>query len=552
MNLRGPATVSLVLVGSVVSRPAAGGGFFIPGQGPISTARGGAAVASAQDGEAISLNPAGIANTTGTVVQIGVVGLDYSMSFTRAGTYEPVTGESLPYADQPYPTVTNMAKPQFGIGSHQPLPVIAVVSDLGNRIDGLRAGFAIFPPQSYPFRNMNTVNGKPYYTVGANGRYGFPSFGDAPPPSRYDAIYQDAEVVLPSLAVAYRALPNLDFGARVSSGIASLKAAAALWGQTNYDEWAKADGLLTVDTKDNFVFTYGFGALYRPTSAIEVGANFSGPIHINAQGDAYAATGPEVKVGTAEVAVGPVGDNEARCAKGGTASKLKACIDLELPISVQVGGRYKFSDRAGNFRGDIELNLGWEHWGAKCDYIKDPHCLNPSDFHLLVDGRASLVSNPEAGVTLSEVILPHGLRDTYAARLGGSYVVPVAGDAVVIRGGLGYDTAAAKQGWERVDLDGAARTTLAAGASYKLATWSIDAGFGVILEGTRTANRNCNPTTGQAGCNGTGTDAPVENRQGPDPVNPTLIPIRQVENPVNQGTMSSHYLMWMIGASHRF
>lgn len=549
MNVRGLVIASL---GVALSRPALGGGFFIPGQGPISTARGGTAVASAQDGEAISMNPAGIAHTTGTVVQIGIVGVDYSMSFTRAGSYDPIAGESVSYAGQSYPTISNTSKPLYGIGSYQPLPVIAVVSDLGNRIPGLRAGLAIFPPQSYPFRNMNTVNGKPYFTVGSNGGYAFPSSGDAPPPSRYDAVYQDAQVILPSLAVAYRALPQLDIGARVSTGFAGIKAAAALWGQTNYEEWIKADGLLTVDAKDNFVFTYGLGALYRPTPSIEVGANFNGPMHVNARGDAYAATGAEVKVAGMGVEVGPIEDALAKCAKGGTADTLKACIDIQLPISAQVGGRYKFIDAASRFRGDVELNLGWEHWGAKCDYAKDPTCLDPSDFRLRVDARASVIGNPDLSVPLSEVRLPHGLRDTYSARLGGSYVVPLAGDAVVIRGGVGYDTAAAKKGWERVDLDGAARLTLAAGGSYKLATWSIDAGFGVILEGTRTANRNCNPTTGQQGCAGAGSDAPLDDRQGPDPINPVFVPIQQVENPVNQGTMSSHYLMWMIGASHRF
>lgn len=545
----------MMLLGSIVaSRPAIAGGFFTPGQGPISTARGGAAVASAEDGEAIAINPAGMAATTGTVVQIGFVGLDYAMSFARAGTYDSVANESLPYAGEPYPTITNTSKPRFGIGSYQPLPTIAVVSDLGGMVPGLHVGFGIYTPQAYPFRNMNSVNGRPYFTVGAGGRYGFPSFAEPlpPPPTRYDSIYQDAAVILPSLAVSYRVLPNLDVGARVSSGIASVKASAALWGEANYSEWIQRDALLTIDAKDNFAFTYGLGAMYRPTPSIELGANFSGPIHINARGNAFSAIGPEMKVANMDIAIGPVDDAQAKCAKGGTADTLKGCVDIELPMSVQVGGRYKFNDRAGRFRGDIELNLDWEHWGAKCDYAKDPHCLDPSDFHLLVDAKGSVVNNPALAITLAEVILPHGLRDTYAARLGGSYVLPVANDAVVIRGGLGYDTAAAKKGWERVDLDGAARTTLAAGASYKLATWSIDAGFGVILEGTRTANRDCNPSEGNAGCNGGNADAPIGNRQGPDPISPIRAPSQQVENPVNQGTMRSHYIMWMIGASHRF
>lgn len=549
MTLRNNAIISLVLVSS---GSATAGGFYVPGQGPISTGRAGAAVASAQDGEAIAINPAGLAATTGTVVQIGIVGLNYAMSFTRAGAYDAIPDEDLAFEGQPYPTITNRSKPRFGIGSHQPIPTIAVATDLGGTIPGLRLGVAIFAPQSYPFRDMNTVNGRPYFTLDPDGRYNFPNSGDPPPPSRYDVIYQSAEVILPSLAVAYRVLPELDVGARVTSGLATIKASAALWGVTNYEEWIKRDGLLTLDAKDNFAFTYGFGAMYRPIPAVEFGANFNAPINIHAQGDALAAVGPEVKVLGMGVSIAPIEDGQAKCGKGGTAEKLKGCVDIQLPMSVQVGGRYKFHDRTGKLKADVELDLEWQHWGAGCNDANDPSCRNPSDYHLIVDGRASLAGNPDLGVPLTEVLLRHGLRDTFAARLGGSYIVPVADDAVVIRAGAGYETGAAKPGWERLELDGAAQTTLTAGATYQLATWSFDAGFGLVLEGSRTANRNCNPVDGNVGCSGSGSDAPVDQRQGPDPVNPVISPSQQVENPVNQGTIRSHYLMWMVGASHRF
>lgn len=547
-------------VGVGLSGTALGGGELVPGQGPISTGRAGAAVASAEGGEAIAINPAGMASTTGTIVQIGIVTLDYAMSFARAGTYDPIAQESVPYAGQPYPTITNHPKPRFGIGSHQPVPTIAVVSDLGGAIPGLRAGFGISSPQIYPYRDMNTVNGKPYFVADGNGGYAFPSFGDPPPPTRYDVIYQDAEILLPSLAVSYRALPNLDLGLRLSSGVASIKAAAALWGVPNNEEWDKQDGVFTLDAKDYFAFTYGFGAMYRPTPEIELGVNFNAPLSVHAQGDALAAIGPEVKVLGMNVEISPIDDDQAKCAKGGTADKLKGCLDFIVPMSIQVGGRYKFRDRAGKFKGDIELNFDWQHWGAGCKYgpiqaiagSNDPYCPTPGNYRLVVDGRAGIAGMPGFAIPFSEVILPHGLRDTYAARLGGSYIVPVAGDDVIVRGGVGYDTAAAKPGWERLDFDGAARTTLAAGATYKLATWSFDAGFGLILEGSRSFDRGCNPTQSDVGCSGTGSDAPIDQRQGPDPINPVLSPSQQVESPVNQGRIRSHYLMWMVGASHRF
>jgi len=530
------------------------GGLFIPGNGVISTSRAGAAVASAEDGEAISINPAGIAKTVGTVVQIGVVAIDYAMSFTRAGTYDPIAEESVSYAGQPYPTITNDSKPKLGFGAFQPVPVIAVVSDLGGMIPHLHAGFGIYAPQGYPFRDMNTVNGKPYFIPDNATGYSFPTFGDPPPPSRYDIIHEDAAVILPSLAVSYSVLPELDIGVRLSAGFAHLQSTVAVWGLLNYEEWNKQDGIFTLSADDSFVPAYGLGATYRPTPEIEIGANFNSSIDIHAQGDALSVNGPAVSLNGAPVVLLPSTPGTARCSEGGTMAKLKGCVDVELPMSVQVGGRYKINDASGKLKGDIELDLDWEHWGAKCDYVKDPLCLDPSDFRVVVDGQVTTASMPASGINLKDNLVTHGLQDTYAARLGGSYIVPMDANALVIRGGLSYDTAAARKGWERADLDGAARTTIAAGASYKLPTWSIDAGFGVILEGTRTENRNCNPTAGPGmmGCDGSGTDAPVDLRQGPDPINPILVPSVQSENPVNQGTFTSHYIMFMLGASHRF
>ena len=53
-----------VIGGGVVaamSSVALAGGLFVPGSGAVSTSRAGAAVASTDDGEALSINPAGLA-----------------------------------------------------------------------------------------------------------------------------------------------------------------------------------------------------------------------------------------------------------------------------------------------------------------------------------------------------------------------------------------------------------------------------------------------------------------------------------------------------------
>lgn len=552
---------------------ATAGGLLLPGAGAISTARAGASVAAADDGEALALNPAGLASAgAGTFIQIGISAIDYFMSFRRNGVYDPST-DALPYEGSRYPTVTNNASPPLGFGSVQPVPVVAVVSDLGGMVPGLHAAFGLYAPNAYPFRDMNTVNGKPFFVPTANGGYDFPtSYDAAPPPSRYDIIREEAAIILPSVGAAYRINDKIDVGGRFSAGIATLKSTVAIWGQpNNYNEWIKQDGVFTLDAS-GFVYNWQLGTTVHPTPAIDLSATYTAPIWIHAKGTAISNNGPGVNLSGAPVAVTPVDDLSARCAKGGTPAQLKACVDVEIPMTAQIAARYKIKDETGKQRGDVELDLGWEHWGQSCDYTKDPTCLDPSDFHVTVDAQVAPVSTPNNGLPLKQQLVSHGLRDTYSARLGGSWNFPAGDNTVIARGGVGYDTAAAKTGWERADFDGAARTMIAAGASYKMKQLQIDAGFGVILEGTRTDPRTCNPTSGSPsatnagmGCAGTpgytggtpGQDNPPDQRQGPDTINPIESsglggPNVQAENPVNEGTFKSHYLFFMLGASYRF
>lgn len=523
---------------------ASAGGLFLPGAGTVSTSRAGAGTVSSNDGEAIAENPSGLANAgSGTLVTVGAVAFDYVMQFTRAGTYDVVdqpAGQSVSYAGDPYPTMKNEAKPPLGIGAYQPVPVISIVSDLGQKDGKMHLAFGIYAPNAYPFRKMDTVDGQHWAFDPAH-------FDAKPPPTRYDILEQEAAVILPSLAFAYRVTPDLDVGVRLSTGIANLKSTVALWGvPSNYEEFVKQDGIITLDAKDSFLPAGGLGATYRVSPNLEIGANYTSEIDIHAKGTAVSTNGPLVTLGTATPVVIPVPDDLSRCEKGGTQSALKACVDITLPMTAQLGARYKLLDGAGKQKGDIELDLDWENWSAGTDY------------RVVVDGEVVTTANmdPAGGIQLKDNLVRHGLQDTYGARLGGSYMIPMGnvarGDGITVRGGVGYDTAAAQTGWERADLDGAARTTVAAGASYQTGNTKIDLGFGVILEGTRTQDRGCNPTSANPGCGGTGSDQPINKRQGPDPITPIIDTENQTESPVNQGTFKSHYVMFMLGVSQRF
>jgi hypothetical protein len=73
------------------------------------------------------------------------------------------------------------------------------------------------------------------------------------------------------------------------------------------------------------------------------------------------------------------------------------------------------------------------------------------------------------------------------------------------------------------------------------------------MEGENNNPGDCNPIDPLAsGCNGGGVQAPLEDRQGPDPLNPLLVPEQQLQAPVNQGVFNSHYVMFMLGATTWF
>lgn len=513
---------------------ASAGGLLLPGSGAISTSRAGAAVASADDGEALSINPAGLAKAKGTTVTISAAAISYAMQFTRRGTYDAIAEVDVPYEGQPYGTVTNQSKPPLGFGSFQPVPVVAVVSDLGGSVKNLHAALGIYAPNAYPFRDMTqgyVFNGDPNV---------------APPPSRYDIMTQEAAVILPSLGVAYSITPQLDVGVRLSAGIADLKSTTVIWGQLgNYEEWVANDGLFSVKAKDNFVPAYGFGVTYRPAPALELGFNFTSQIDINAQGDATSENGSNVSLNGNPIVVRPVADAMSRCAPGGTNEAQKVCVELAIPLTAQLGARYKFLDANGGMKGDIELDLGYEHWGAE----------RTGEFRVVADATTFVVQADGTEVEalpIQDNIVSHRFQDVYNARVGGSYYIAQGANNIIIRGGLGYDTRAAEDGWLRADMDGAARTTLTVGAAYRTKKWEADLGGGAILEGTNSNAGNCNPSNAMPGCVGDGTENGLANRRGPDPISPVLLPAQQIEDPVSQGDYKSHYTLVMLGFSTWF
>ncbi|HEY5937105.1 MAG TPA: outer membrane protein transport protein [Kofleriaceae bacterium] len=515
------------------------GGMYLPGSGAISTSRAGAAIASVDSGEALGLNPAGLAKTTGTTITLSMAIIDYAMKFQRRGTYDAIPNVDLPYEGQPYPLVEDASTAPLGIGGFQPIPVFAVTTDLGGLVPNLTLAAGIYAPNSYPFRDLCTHQpgrGCVKYVLNRDPN-------ELPNPARYDVVDRDAKLFMPTLAASYRISPTLDVGARFGWGFSSVSSSIHVWSAPgNVVEDVGGDGLLEVEGKDNFVPSYGVGFTFRPTPTIEIAGTYNSEIQIRGKGTARTELGERSGASGIEVMVVPIPDEFAQCAPGGKVGAFKACINAQLPRTATVGARYKFLG-GGDERGDIELNVGWENWG------------NPASTDYRVQIDSEIVTSGGGGLAIKPNVVRHGFQDVFTARLGGSWRFPLGANKLIARGGIGHDTAAARTGWQRASIDGAARTTITAGAGLRTKRFQIDAGFGVVLEGSNNNPGECNPTSpipDELGCNGDGVQRPLEDRQGPDPINPLVVPDQQLEAPTNQGVFESRYVMFMLGATTWF
>jgi long-chain fatty acid transport protein len=516
----GVAAVAGFLALAAAAAGARAGGLFVPGYGSQAQPRAGAFVAKADDPSALYYNPAGLAGQKGTSAHLGVNFIAFNQSFQRAGVYEvPDEGPPPPWTGDPYPEVENEARPAIGVGRFQGIPLIGLATDLGG-ITPLVFGFGIIADHGYPERKISDS-------------YQFEDPGAPPPPQRYDIIEQDVAAAFPSLAVAYRIAPRVDIGVRVSWGFAGSKGRQHVWGIRNYTEDVHRDGLVELDVSDNFIPAAGVGLLYRPLDSVELGASYQTPKTLNMKGEGQAVLGTGLGLGGVQEIVAPENDTPL-CEGGGTAAALKSCLNLKLPQTASLGGRYVFRDRSGKERGDIELDVQWEDWSSA------------SDIEVIVDGKGGL-----SGFRLQPSLVRHGFRDTVSFRLGGAYGFDLGRSRLEARAGAAHDTAAAPLSWTRMDIDGMARTTLGAGLALELARLRFELGGGVVLEKDRSVPE-CNTSLDQLGCESPDVETPQASRDAPDPVQPLAGPNNQVESPFNAGTYSQGYVLLSLGVTYAF
>lgn len=504
------------------------GGLVVPGYGSQGQPRAGAFVAKADDGSALYYNPAGLAKQKGTSIHLGMNFIDFSQKYKRTGSYEAPgatdMGNAHSYTGDSYEQVSDNSTPAVGFGGFQGIPTFAVVSDLGGRSPVVIA-IGLIAEHGFPEREY----AEDYI------ENGFES-DTAPPPNRYDILEQDVSVAFPSLAAGYSITPKLDIGARVSWGFGGSKGTQILWGLRNYEEDIHSDSLFAVDVKDNFIPAASAGVLFRPNHMIELGANYSTPKKINFTGDGTAILGTNLGLGDEKDFIMP--ENEfpnPDCVGTGTITALHSCVNLTLPQTATVGGRYIFRDMTGREVGDIEFDVQWEDWSAA------------SDIEVIVNGKSGLT-----GLQINPVISKHGFQDTFSFRLGGSYGFDLGKNRLTARAGAAYDTAAAPNSWTRLDLDGMARTTLGSGLAYDMSNMRFELGAGLVLEQDRTVADDCNPDIDNLGCGTPGVETPQDERDRPDPPQPLNGTGNQIESPFNAGHYEQGYVLLSAGVTYMF
>jgi long-subunit fatty acid transport protein len=231
--------------------------------------------------------------------------------------------------------------------------------------------------------------------------------------------------------------------------------------------------------------------------------------------------------------VGAPPDDQALCAPGGAPGALKACADILIPQTATLGARYVWRDGMKREKADLELDVRWENWSAA------------KEIHVIVD--AKLISAPFS--TLNETVLYHGFQDVISTRLGGSYALDVGkeGNRIILRGGVGYDTATAPDSWARLDIDGSARLQIGAGAAYDAGSWRVDLGGAGILEPDRTVT-GPDPFTPPPNSEQPDQD----DRTHPDPTNPKDFPENQQLHPINEGLFTNGYFVVATGVTFLF
>jgi len=452
-----------ILYITVMSGRAYAGGFEIPDNGTEALGRGGAFVAKADDGEALYYNVAGFARQRGTRLTIDSNFVIHDMAFTRDGVYSGDPSDArTPYAGTPYPTMRDSDRLFVA-------PNAVVSTDFGwFRRWTFAAG--VYGPSSV---------GQHSYGSGDD----LNAAGDIPPaqttnglpaPSRYDIARTNLLIVLPTLAVAFRAHRYIDVGFAWQMYYANFDLASANFtplGKTNCPtpDYAGCDSYGHVRTSGTSFsssssqfggsgfdyspsitsFGWVFSALAHPTPFLDLGFILRTPINIHSEGTLHPQSPPnQVKLGDAP-----------------------ALFSTEIPLFLRLGGRYVKRYADGTERADVELDFVFENWATE---VAD---------HVHASGDSLIL---QQGNTL-DVDVTHNYKNTYGVRLGGAYNYKLGERSRLIgRAGIYYDSAATDNKGTRLDINSFDKLGLTLGLGLKYRGVTLNVAYAYVYSPSRT------------------------------------------------------------------
>lgn len=353
------------------------GGFYVPEVGGRATGMGAAVVADAADPSAVFHNPAQLAETTGTTVELAADLVLPRISFFRRPVTDPNTGANLRFAEV---SNTNHAIAIPFLGASHRLT------------DRLALGLAVYTPFGATLE---------FPTDGAQRQI-------------VTRIALRTITASPALAV------NLPSG--FSAGVAlNLVYADLALEQRNAIPYVTGDpeqypdpdpgleGMTRLSAKDPFSVGATLGASWHSASGqVRVGASVQTPVTLRLEGDAHVENpGISALYDANNQELQPAGAREDQIA-----------IHMRLPLIARLGVAVRPVPHW-----QIEADVNWQRWSA----MK----------RLVIDFQHEYELIPTPGAYLYDVTVENDWRDTITARLGVEarpFAAPVA-----LRGGVVWD-----------------------------------------------------------------------------------------------------------------
>jgi long-chain fatty acid transport protein len=423
--LKSRATLSTLLLSAAIASPAfADGGYYQGALGPRAAGRGGAFVARADDVTAVSINPAGVADLDGTVIQVGNQFAYNSYDYTRAPTID--YGQTPPPAQ---PTIFD--KVHNGTPWQAALPFIGVSSRLGLR--DWAFALAAFAPPGISKEQFPEGGGQRYLMVDREAiilNYAA------------SAAWKYHDLFGVGVTLEWIAVPRLDYSL-VVNGNPSQGAVNPV--SSMYDILAQTSG------SDPFTFNAIVGAWFRPRPSLQFGlAGQVVPANIVTHSTLTLKALDQAFLG------------DITTSRQGSAAN-DVTVTLPLPLLVRGGGRYRHL-AGGRELFDVELDVEYETWSRAKAFTVD----STVDGHSLVATPMNASASP---VTIGTITVPKQWKDVLSVKLGGDFnLVP---DRWTLRAGVYYETAASPAAYANVDFPAGAQLGGALGASLLLQRWEV-------------------------------------------------------------------------------